>query len=150
MRRVLKFIVPVMIVVASAAAATGALGNGTSRPEPWFSAVYSFDATRGMPVEGSVSYIVLRRKPGGTVLRAELRGNIDMRAVSTPLRRGRYRISAYQRLCNGNCTNISPPSHACGRDIRMPDGRNLSARIHVRWTAANAEDQPHCRINISR
>ncbi len=103
-----------------------------------------------MPVEGSVSYIVLRRKPGGAVLRAELQENTDMRAVSTPLQSGRYRISAYQRLCNGNCTNLSPPSHGCLRDIRVPDGGSLSARIHVRWTAANAEDQPRCRMNISR
>ncbi len=141
----------VALVAIAAVSVTAAAGNGTSKPGR-LAAAYSFDTTRGMPTEGSVSYIVVRRKPGGTILRAELRGLLETRAVATPLRPGRYRISAYQRLCRANCVGAqsSPPSHGCGRDVRIRSGSTLSARIHVRYTAANAEDQPHCRITFRR
>ena len=151
MRRVLTLLLLAGIAVPAGVLAAGALANGDGDRGPGrITAIYSFDASRGMPTEGSVSYVVLRRKPGGVVLRAELRGDTDKRSVSAPVRGGRYRISAYQRLCEGNCTDLSPPSHGCGRDIRVADGRSLTARIRVRWTAANAEDQPQCRISLSR
>lgn len=149
----LRLVALVGIVGATGAATAGALADlthATGGPQPRFSAAYSFDARGGMPIEGSVSYVVLRRKPGGTVLRAELRGDLATRAVSAPVGPGRYRISAYQRLCSGTCERLDAPSHGCGRDVRVPAGGSIRAAIRVRWTPANATDQPHCRLRISR
>lgn len=151
MPHALKVIMVAVVVAASAAFAAVAAGNGGGGPDTGrLSASYTFDASRGMPTEGSVSYVVLRRRPGGTVLRTELRGNLDTRSISTPVTSGRYRISAYQRLCEGNCEQLDAPSHGCERDVSVRAGESVKAQILVRWTAANAEDQPHCRIRIRR
>lgn len=151
MPHTLKVTLLAVVVAVSAALAAGAAGNGRGGSDTGrLSAAYTVDASRGMPVEGSVSYIVLRRRPGGTVARTELRGNLDTRSISTPVTSGRYRISAYQRLCEGNCEQLAAPSHGCGRDVRVRAGQSVRARILVRWTAANAEDQPNCQIRIAR
>ena len=150
MQRLLRLalLAGIMTPVLVFAAGAPADGNGNSAPGR-ITAVFSFDESHGMPIEGSVSYVELRKSPGGTVLAAELRGDTDKRSVTTPVRGGLYRISAYQRLCDASCGNLSPPSHACGRSVRVVAGRSVKARIRVRWTAANAEDQPPCRITLS-
>lgn len=145
----MKKALAVLVALALVAVGAGvAIGNHSGPKPGTLSASYSFDTSRGMPVEGTVSYVVVRRRPGGRVLRAELAGDLHTRAVTTPLRAGRYRLSAYQRLCVANCDNLDAASHGCGRDLRVGPGARVRARIHVRFTAANLEDQPRCQISV--
>lgn len=136
-------ILGVVVLCVGVVAAT-ALSNGSSdrRSPGEISTRYVFSGS-AIPIEGSVSYVVLRRRaPNGrlnTTVRAQL---FDARALSASARPGRYRISAYQRICSGTCENLDPPSHGCGRNVRVSSGERVRATIEVDFS------DEHCRIRL--
>src|SRR3954463_10500721 len=138
-------------VLATGVAATALAGDASRSGRGRLSVEYRFDDRGGIPVEGAVSYIIVRRTAPGLktprimVLRAELWGT---EAISTPVTGGLYRLSAYQRACDGNCSNLAPPSNGCRRDVRIHPGDAINARILVRWSAPDGAT-PHCRIAIA-
>lgn len=145
MPRPLKLAAPVfaILTVAIATVASGAVGGPAAHPKAGhLSMTYRFDSSHGVPTEGSISYLVLKRTPGGQVLSAELTGTDSL---STPVPAGRYHVSAFQRTCSGNCETLDPPSYTCGRDVRVHAGERVRARILVRWVTSAT-----CRISISR
>lgn len=128
--------------VACVMVAGSALSNGAAeRRSDGIDAEYAFDFDGAVPVEGFVSYVVLRRRPGNDVVRAELSGD-GLRGVRAPLEPGRYRISAYQRFCSGTCSQLGSPVLGCGRTVRVRPGRLVRAKIAVRFT------DEHCRIRL--
>jgi hypothetical protein len=135
------------VLCGGMAAAATALARGAARHQSpgELSATYVFDLRDGVPIEGFVSYIVLRRKPGGTVFRAEM---WDRRTVTTPIIPGRYRISAYQRICSGNCSNLEPPDFGCGRDLTASSRERVRSRINVKFGPTDPEHQRHCQIRF--
>src|SRR3954454_4336140 len=126
------------VLATTGVAATALAGDASRSGRGRLSVDYRFDTRGGMPVEGAVSYIVVRRTAPGfktpriMVLRAELWGT---EAISMPVTSGLYRLSAYQRVCDGNCGTLAAPSHGCRRDVRIQPGDAISARILVRWDA---------------
>src|SRR5688572_3790647 len=60
------------------------------------------DASRGVYIEGSISFVRVRNADGAVVVRRRImKPRFHM---VRKLRPGRYRVVSYQRPCNGNCS----------------------------------------------
>ena len=139
-----------LLVLLTLSAVLGAAATAPAQtgPEPGrLVATFRFDTSRGVPTEGTLSYIELRRKGSDAITTTELRGPYDARRLSTPLTPGRYRLRSYQRSCRGTCEDLDPPSFLCARDVRIRSGATLRARIAVDFA-----DGPggRCRIELRR
>jgi hypothetical protein len=64
-------------------------------------------------------------------------------ALDRRLRAGRYRLSTYQRYCDGNCGYLDPPTLRCRHRIRIRSGRVLSLLVEVTFFEG-------CRIEPNR
>jgi hypothetical protein len=91
-------------------------------------------------IEGSVSYVRLVRRGGGVALQKKLdaRSHAVFRVPS-----GRYRLSSWQRPCDGNCSYLDPPTDRCSRAFVAGGGARLRAKILLRPGRG-------CRIVLSR
>jgi D-alanyl-D-alanine dipeptidase len=90
----------------------------------------SFGHSRGMFVEGSVSYVRVRGVRGKLVVaRRTRRPNFRMQR---PLAPGRYRVISYQRPCDGNCGTLDPPTDRCARPVRILSGGLTEVAVRVR------------------
>ncbi len=79
----------------------------------------------GAYVEGSVSYLRLRR---GDRIVARRSGSGRLHAHLKP-RAGLYRVVSYQRPCDGNCSMLDPPTDRCSKRVRVYAGESSSARV---------------------
>ena len=87
-----------------------------------------FDLSGGPYVEGSVSYLrVLKR--GHVLLERSRQGELNVRL---PLRAGLYRLTSFQRPCEGNCSLLDPPTDRCSRRVRVFAGGATSVRVVTR------------------
>lgn len=110
----------VLALPASAAAAPGTLDYRQS-----------LDSSRGLFVEGSVSYVRVRDADGDLVVRRRVRHRPSFRLVRK-LRPGRYRVISYERPCDGNCNLLDPPTGRCSKRIRVLSGGLTDVRVTVR------------------
>jgi hypothetical protein len=94
-----------------------------------------FDPEGGIPIEGYVSYVTVKRAGSDHVA---LRAQPPFRGV---LPAGRYRVSTYARTCSGNCGNLDPPSNKCGTSLRLVGGTTVRVRVIRRF------DRP-CEIRV--
>jgi hypothetical protein len=87
-----------------------------------------FDVSKGVYVEGSMSYLrVLHR--GRIVLRRVRQGPV--RARLHP-RAGLYRVESFQRPCDGNCSLLDPPTDRCSKRVRVYGGEGARVGIVTR------------------
>jgi hypothetical protein len=99
----------------------------------------SFDASQGIPTEGYVSYLVVRRARGGEVVLRESQGG-PLRSDSV-LSRGRYRLHSFIRICDGNCGLLDLPTGRCATDFRLAAGADVKAKI--------LRDAAGCRVSVA-
>jgi hypothetical protein len=77
-------------------------------------------------VEGSLQYLVVKR--GGEDF---LRRRIE-KGTHTFLPVGRYWVSSYTRICDGNCGYLSAPVFRCARYLQVRGGDRIRATLRVR------------------
>ena len=94
-----------------------------------------------LPVEGSIPYIRVARADGTTVVRRRLNPAKRTPFADVSLAPGRYRLQSWQRICDGNCGYLDPPSNPCARWFRIHRGQTLKATITVTFGSA-------CRIRF--
>ena len=90
----------------------------------------SLDRSRGLYVEGSISYVRVRGIRGKLVV-AKRSGRPRFR-MQRRLSPGRYRVISYQRPCDGNCGTLDPPTDRCAREIRVLSGGLTEVAVRVR------------------
>jgi D-alanyl-D-alanine dipeptidase len=111
-----------MAVAAGGAADAHAARRGT------LDVKQRFDYSGGVYVEGSVSYLRVRKWRRVLVERSRA-GPVR---VEKRLRPGLYRVASYQRPCAGNCTFLDMPTDRCSRRVRVFAGETTAARIVTR------------------
>ncbi len=87
----------------------------------------------GIPIEGAITFVRVKRPSGRVVLTRRLPASDRS---TFPLRPGRYRLVSWQRLCDGNCGTLDPPSHRCARSLTIRPAERLRATIRVNYAAA--------------
>jgi hypothetical protein len=87
-----------------------------------------------VPTEGALSYIRVERATGATVTKRQLPGSgqLTLRVPS-----GAYRLVSWQRICDGNCGNLDPPSQQCARPFTLRPGEQLTAAIRVNFASGS-------------
>lgn len=117
------------LVIAAAAAglvvAVASAGAGLSSDRGTLDLRARVDASKGPYVEGSVSYLHLKR---GERVVARRSGIGPIRARLRP-RAGLYRVVSYQRPCAGNCSTLDPPTDRCSQRVRVYAGESISVRV---------------------
>ena len=104
------------------------VARADSPPRGVLEASQRFDFSGGVYTEGSLSYLRVRRH--GRVIRQRSRaGAVGLRLR---LRPGLYRVSSFQRPCQGNCDVLDPPRERCSRRLRIWAGETSSARVVTR------------------
>ena len=88
--------------------------------------------SRGVYIEGSIAFLQVR-DGGGRVVVDESSGTPRVRwRVRLRLPAGRYRLTSFERPCNGNCSVLDPPAERCSRRIRVIAGGRTGVRVTVR------------------
>ncbi len=90
-----------------------------------------FDTSRGVYVEGSISYVEVRDSAGRVVLARRSGPAIRFR-VRAPLPAGRYRVTSFERPCEGTCAVLDPPAEACSRRVRVLARGRTAVRVTAR------------------
>ena len=85
-----------------------------------------------VPIEGALSYIRLERATGATVTERQLPGSGQLTLRVPP---GGYRLLSWQRICDGNCGNLDPPSQQCARPDTLRSAEQLTAAIRVNFAS---------------
>ena len=90
----------------------------------------SIDRSRGIYVEGSVSYVRVRGVRGRLVVaKRSRRPRFRMQRRLTP---GLYQVINYQRPCDGNCGTLDPPTDRCAGRVRILSGGLTEVAVRVR------------------
>jgi D-alanyl-D-alanine dipeptidase len=82
-------------------------------------------------IEGSVSFLRVRN-PRGVLVVDERSGPRLRWRVRRRLPAGRYRVTALERPCSGNCALLDPPAERCSRRIRIIAHGRTGVRATVR------------------
>jgi hypothetical protein len=82
------------------------------------------------PVEGSIGYVRVDRAAGGSITQRRLPAGHTLTLRLVP---GTYRLVSWQRLCDGNCGHLDPPSNRCTRPFTMSQRERLEATIRVNF-----------------
>ena len=90
-----------------------------------------FDTSRGVYVEGSISYVEVRDSAGRVAL-ARNSGPVVRFSVRAPLPAGRYRVISFERPCEGTCAVLDPPAEACSRRVRVLARGRTAVRVTAR------------------
>jgi D-alanyl-D-alanine dipeptidase len=101
---------------------------GAQAPRGMLDVSQRFDFSGGVYVEGSVSYLRVRNARR-VVFERSRRGELGARLR---LRAGRYRVTSFQRPCEGNCGLLDPPTDRCSRRVRVFAGEPTTVRIVTR------------------
>ncbi len=91
------------------------------------------DTSEGVYIEGSISYLRVRALRGALVLERSSGPGVRFR-VRTKLAAGRYRVTSFERPCDGNCTVLDPPVARCSKRITVFPGGRTGVRTTVRPT----------------
>jgi D-alanyl-D-alanine dipeptidase len=90
------------------------------------------DTSRGVPIEGSIAFLRVRHAGGRTVLEQNSGGPRVRWRVRRRLPAGRYRLTSYERPCEGNCSVLDPPAKRCSGRITVIAGGRTGVRVTVR------------------
>jgi len=83
-----------------------------------------------IPIEGAITFIRVKRPSCRVVLTRRLPSS---GRLTLPFPAGRYRLVSWQRLCDGNCGTLDPPSDRCARSLTIRSGERLKATIRVNY-----------------
>jgi hypothetical protein len=87
---------------------------------------------RGMVYfEGSLRYVRVAADWGATHEWQTPDG--EETTISVPP--GKYEITAWERICGGNCDNLEPATNQCSAVLEIPVDGN--ARVDINWTVPN-------------
>ena len=89
------------------------------------------DASRGVYIEGSISYLRVHDRRGVLVLERRSGPGARFR-VRRALAAGRYRVTSFERPCDGNCGLLDPPAERCSRRVEILAGGRTGVRSTVR------------------
>ncbi len=89
------------------------------------------DLSGGTYIEGSVAFLRVRNARGRVVV-AERSGPRVRWRVKRRLRAGRYRLTSFERPCDGNCFFLDPPVERCSRRITIIAHGRTGVRANVR------------------
>ena len=89
------------------------------------------DLSRGPYIEGSVGFVQVRDARGSVVLEERVTLRARWR-VRRRLPEGRYRVTSFERPCDGNCSMLDFPRERCSRRIRILAGGRTGVRVTVR------------------
>jgi Tol biopolymer transport system component len=90
-------------------------------------------------IEGELTYYSVERDGTGVA-----GGKLDStQSARVRLRDGRYTLKVWHRVCDGNCTNLDPPSERCEQQIAIDAKRTLVATIRNRPGSG-------CRVVVGR
>ncbi len=89
------------------------------------------DLSGGTYIEGSVAFLRVRNARGRVVV-AERSGPRVRWRVRRRLRAGRYRLTSFERPCDGNCSLLDPPVERCSRRITIIAHGRTGVRATVR------------------
>jgi hypothetical protein len=80
-------------------------------------------------VEGSIGYIQIVNRAGRRIAQKTFRGATkELRFALMP---GRYRMTSFQRPCDGNCSYLDPPTDRCSRSFRIEARVPVTATVLV-------------------
>ena len=92
-------------------------------------------AAQPLYIEGSFGYLRVVRLDGGAVVRQGRAKTAEPGHRRTLFRRflppGRYRVSAYQRPCDGNCGYLDGPTERCEATVDLHNGRPRTVTLEV-------------------
>jgi hypothetical protein len=123
-----------IVVISALTPASGAEGPRSGL----LSVRESFDQSEDIPIEGYVSYLVIRKAGSGKVVIKESKPGFFRSTSVLPL--GNFRLRSFVRDCEGNCGYLSPPSSSCSAAFTMRAGESLKAKIR--------RDASQCRVVI--
>jgi D-alanyl-D-alanine dipeptidase len=85
----------------------------------------------GPYIEGSVSFLRVR-DGGGALVVDETTGPLQRWRVRRRLPAGRYRLTSFERPCDGNCSVLDAPTDRCSRRITIIARGRTGVRASVR------------------
>ena len=92
-----------------------------------------------LPIEGAIPVVAIVRRDGSLVAKRRL--GLVRPSAAFSLAPGRYRLLSWQRICDGNCGTLDPPSDRCSRAFTLHRSQRLRATITVRYGSG-------CRISF--
>jgi hypothetical protein len=120
------------LVLASCAAQATPRPAAIAPAQPGQLRILQVTVGNAVPIEGALSYIRVERATGATVTERELPGSGQLTLRVPP---GAYRLVSWQRICDGNCGNLDPPSQQCARPFTLGPGEQLTAAIRVNFAS---------------
>ena len=120
-----------VICVALAMLVGGCGGGGDQKAEPGGSAALRVKhAVKGPPyfIEGSIWHVRVVDSDGSAVLDKKLSDD----SVSVSLGAGTYKLESEELPCDGNCSNLDPPTDGCSQELTATAGQVLAATITVK------------------
>ena len=85
----------------------------------------------GAYIEGSISFLRVRDARGELVVDESAARGLRWR-VRRRLPAGRYRLTSFERPCDGNCSLLDPPTDRCSRRIKVIAHGRTGVRASVR------------------
>ena len=119
-----------LCVVASIAALTAPVASAQS-PTGVLDFRRVLDLSRGTYIEGSVAFLRVRDAAGRIVLEERSGPRVRWR-VKHRLAAGRYRLTSFERPCDGNCSLPGLPADRCSRRIKVFAHGRTGVRATVR------------------
>ena len=77
-------------------------------------------------IEGALQFLVVKRNGDEVVRRRIVKGTHAFLPI------GRYWVSSYTRICDGNCGNLDPPMFRCARYVELRGGDRIHATLSLR------------------
>ena len=77
-----------------------------------------FVAGPGGYTEGARSYVEVEDEQGDSIVEEQL-PNTERPSFEVRLDPGVYRVKSWQRICDGDCSKLSPPRDECSRSFTI-------------------------------
>jgi hypothetical protein len=83
----------------------------------------------GLYIEGSYSYV--RVESDGTAVTEVRLSDERVPRATIRLEPGTYRLISFQRPCDGNCSNLDPPTDECSHRIEVEPSEELRELVSL-------------------
>lgn len=131
-------VVGMVLLAACTGASRDTVRTGPSETAPESSASANVTITQvryGGPIftEGSVSYLAPKQGEQ-VVFRSAFRNTPMFQSLvdSKPIQSGRYRLTSYQRPCDGSCRALDPPRARCSSELEIARDERMVITIELR------------------
>lgn len=90
------------------------------------------DPRTGVYTEGSIAHVLLENAEGGKIVDRDYgEGSRNRPRFDGALPVGSYRLTSYQRPCDGSCDSLDPPTDRCSLGMQLNKGEIVTATIHL-------------------